>query len=121
MVCNQLVYIISSSSSQWVNIKDANTVAAFTTDDAVESISYDALNVRLAVSSHSGHIRVFRVQDGSECIPIPGKRRTTYEHHTATLSPAWKLKLDYGIPRGLRFFGSSGESLLAHCLESGET
>ena len=55
------------SQLQGFIMKDANTEGVFPLDDSVEGMSYDALNVRLAVSSHSGHIRVFRVNNGSEC------------------------------------------------------
>jgi hypothetical protein len=38
-----------------------STIAAFVTNDAVEVLTYESLNHRLATSSHSGQVRVFTV------------------------------------------------------------
>jgi hypothetical protein len=41
--------------------KEARTCPVFTFNDAVEALAYDRLNSRLAITSHSGHVKLFEV------------------------------------------------------------
>uniref|UniRef100_A0A8H8CE81 Uncharacterized protein n=1 Tax=Psilocybe cubensis TaxID=181762 RepID=A0A8H8CE81_PSICU len=79
----------------------ANTSPVFAFNDSVEKMAFDKLNNRLAVTSHSGEIKVFAVNNTS-------------------LRLLWADNIGKVITSGLFFFGGSNQSLLTIGLETSE-
>ncbi|KAJ7711809.1 hypothetical protein B0H16DRAFT_1480017 [Mycena metata] len=86
----------------------STTTAVFTLDDSVEVQTLDPVCSKFAVASHSGQIRVFRIQDlSSSSVPLPVFSETGTQ--LATLLPLWTCEVQ-DIPRGILFW--QGDRLL---------
>jgi len=53
-----LIFDFVIQLSSW---KESRTCPVFTFNDAVEALAYDRLNSRLAITSHSGQVKLFGV------------------------------------------------------------
>ncbi|KAG6896250.1 hypothetical protein C0992_009511 [Termitomyces sp. T32_za158] len=82
----------------WV---EAVTTFPFNVNDPVEAQAYDSVNSKVALASHSGVIKVFKLRRKS-------------------LILLWEINDQSDIPRSLQFFGSGKRYLLSSMLESGE-
>ncbi|PPQ70087.1 hypothetical protein CVT26_013421 [Gymnopilus dilepis] len=74
---------------------------AFSSDDSVESISYDPNFCRIAITSHYGKVKVCRLKrEGGAIVTL------------------WKNSLSETIPRAI-FFIEQGKALLVYAMENG--
>ncbi|KAG6884258.1 hypothetical protein C0993_012731 [Termitomyces sp. T159_Od127] len=78
---------------------EASTSFPFNVNDPVESQAYDNVNSRLALASHSGILKVFKLRRKS-------------------LILLWEVNTQTDIPRSLHFFGSGKRYLLTSLLEA---
>ncbi|KJA13231.1 hypothetical protein HYPSUDRAFT_209716 [Hypholoma sublateritium FD-334 SS-4] len=83
-------------------ISQSRTFTSFDFNDAVEAMSFDRINSRLAISSHSGQIKVVTVSTN------------------LGLQPLWQSKVDAAIPRALFLHGANNSLLMTLSLETGE-
>lgn len=94
--------LVLSNWFQWFRWKDSALLTPFEFNDAVEVQTFDPINCRLALASHSGQIKMFDV-DGS-----------------CKLTATWKASINDAIPSGLIFFGGANQNLLIHGTETGQ-
>ncbi|KNZ79438.1 hypothetical protein J132_09973 [Termitomyces sp. J132] len=80
---------------------EATTTFPFDVNDPVEAQAYDPVNRRLALASHSGLLKMFKLRSKS-------------------LILLWDVKLYSDIPRSLQFFGPGNRYVLSAFLEQGE-
>ena len=97
--------------------------SAFALDDPVESVDYDRVKSRLAVSSHHGKIKMYDVDKNGKLAPymLPVKCKC----FAGVLTLIWEKSMTApavgahcAIPRSIRFT-VKGEQLLVFGLESG--
>ena len=98
--------------------KEARTCPVFTFNNAIEALAYDRLNSRLAITSHSGQVKLFNVD---KC------KRLCYTDididlilGAVVLKPMWAINTGNDILRAVFFFGGAKQFLLTLALESGE-
>jgi hypothetical protein len=97
--------------------KEARTSPVFTFNDAVEALAYDRLNSRLALTSHSGHVKLFTID---KCATLHVSELTVASLNAVVLKPIWSINTGNDIPRAVFFFGGAKQYLLTLSLESGE-
>ena len=99
--------------------KEACTCPVFTFNDAVEALAYDQLNSRLAITSHSGHVKLFDVDKcKSFCVVLMSILISFWT--AVVLKPIWAINTRNNIPHAVFFFGGAKQFLLTLALESGE-
>ncbi|KAF9472479.1 WD40 repeat-like protein [Pholiota conissans] len=81
--------------------RDAKTTTVFAFNDAVEAIAYDRINSKMAITSHSGQVKMFAVDKMS-------------------LKLLWTANMNNAIPRAVFFHGPSNSLLMTLGLETGE-
>jgi len=96
---------------------EARTCQVFTFNDAVEALAYDRLNSRLAITSHTGHVKLF---DVDKCKSFYVVLISISSWMAVVLKPIWAINTGNDIPRAVFFFGGAKQFLLTLALESGE-
>src|SRR5438105_4452521 len=97
--------------------KEARTCPVFAFNDAVEALAYDQLNSRLALTSHSGHVKLFTIDKCKTSMLL----HSNISHSVAVvLIPMWAINAGNDIPRSVFFFGGAKQFILTLALESGE-
>lgn len=78
---------------------EISSTRAFSAGDSIESIAFDAKNLRLAASSHYGRFKMFKYSLGQ-------------------LTESWVVENNDYIPRAVRF-SDNGENAIVYGLENG--
>ncbi|KAK0442622.1 WD40-repeat-containing domain protein [Armillaria borealis] len=79
--------------------KTSSMAKVFDFNDSVEVQALDSLNQRLAVASHSGRVKMFKI-----------------DRQKNVLEPLWTFKVTTDIPRSLLFYGNGNQQVLIHTL-----
>ena len=80
-------------------------------------MAYDPVHRRLACTSHSGKLRVLRLE--REGKPLYIARNTHVLNGAGTLGGLLNVDNGKGIPRAV-IFGNGGQRITVYCLKTGE-
>lgn len=105
----RLMLFIQSENVQPFTPRRAVTVSIFNFNDAVEAVAYDSQNSRLVFASHSGRLKMYKIDQG---------RSPTAS--TPTFQEIWSKETGDAIPRAVFFIGGAYRNLLTLSLETAE-